>query len=532
MSPDRPLVDGAGAGERGRGVAARDRARMARGGGLNLAGALVTQGTQLLVVAAIAHLTSSAEVGRYAECWALVSLLGLLALAGFRAGLTRFVAVHLADGDAGRLRGTLRLGLGITLAGSTVLAVALYALAPRVAGLFDDPSITGGVRLVAVSLVPSAVAEAALSATQGWRTQRDWTVIGRIVDPLARLVLTLVLLVAGLGYVGAMVAVATVPWLTATLALLALRRHLRGVPAARPIYELGGIMSFSMVSWLSTLAATGLIWADTLILGAMTGPEEVGVYNVATRLVTLAVFVLPPITATFGPHMAHLYHVGDLDEAARAYGAATRWSLLLSMPAFAALLVFPSDLLRVFGHGYATAAAVTVVLAVGQVVNAAAGPCGIVLNMSGRVWMSLVDNVVVLALNIALNLLLIPRYGIVAAAVAWSLSIVVANALKVTQARRVVGIRAEGAMTGRIVLSSFVAVCGGLLVVGRLDSWVAELAVGVLVIVVIYVTLVLILGTHPEDRDLVRRTVLRRGRTRVDEGRDATGGGPGPTAGL
>ncbi|GAA1882391.1 oligosaccharide flippase family protein [Lapillicoccus jejuensis] len=493
----------------------RERERMARGGGLNLVGAITTQACQLLIVVALAHLAGQREVGRYAVCFALVSLLGLLALAGFRAGLTRFVAMHLADGDAARLRGTVRLGLGITLGGSVVIAVALALLAPAVAGLMGDDSIVAGVRLVALSLVPSSLAEAALAATQGWRSQKAFTLIGRVFDPVSRLVLTVVLVALGHGYLGAMTALAATSFVTCALALAALARRMRRVERARPRHELGELMSFSMVSWLSALAATGLIWADTLILGAMRSEEEVGVYNVASRLVTLAVFVLPPITATFSPHMAHLYHVGDLDEAAKAYGAATRWTLLLSMPAFVLLLVFPGDLLQIFGRGYGEGVLVTVILAVGQLVGAAAGPCGIVLNMSGRVWLSLLDNGLVLVLNVGLNLALIPRFGIVGAAVAWSVSLVVVNLVKLVQARRVVGISPVGAMTGKILLAAFVAVCGGVLVQDLLTaSWLVVVVAGAAVVGVIYVTLMVTLGTHPDDAAIARRLVLRRGTTR------------------
>lgn len=186
---------------------------------------------------------------------------------------------------------------------------------------------------------------------------------------------------------------------------------MKSVPRTAPVHDLRELMSFSMVSWLSALAATGLIWADTLILGAMTDETQVGVYNVSTRLVTLAVFVMPPIIATFSPHMAHLYHVGEIREAAKAYGAATRWILTLSVPAFVLLLVFPGDLLHFFGHEFVTGASITLVLALGQLVNAAAGPCGVVLNMSGRVALSLLDNGLVLALNVVLNLFLIPGSG-------------------------------------------------------------------------------------------------------------------------
>ncbi len=488
----------------------RDREEMARGGGLNLGGAVIQQLSQLLIVFAIAHLAGKQDVGRYAECFALISLLGLLSLAGFRAGLTRFVAMHLADDDAARLRGTVRLGLGITATGSLAIAVVLAAIAPRVSQLMGDPQLTAGVRLVALSLVPSSIAEAALAATQGWRSQKAFTLIGRIFDPLSRLALTSVLLVLGFDYLGAMIAFAAVSWVTAALALLALARRMRGVPRVRPVHELGELMSFSMISWLSALAATGLIWADTLILGAMTNAGEVGVYNVATRLVGLAVFVLPPITATFSPHMAHLYHVGDFREAGKAYGSATRWTLLLSMPAFVLLMVFPGDLLHLFGEGFAVGAVVTLVLAIGQLVGAAAGPCGVVLNMSGRVGLSLLDNGLVLVLNVVLNLLLIPRMGILGAAVAWSSSIVVVNIVKLVQARLVVGIPPVGAMTGRILVAAFVAACGGVIVQDRVDGWLPSVLLGTATIGVIYITLIVTLGTHPEDAAIARRLVRRR----------------------
>ena len=485
-----------------------DSDRMARGGGLNVLGAVLQQSALFAIVTMLAHVLGKDDVGRYAECFALLSLLGLMAMAGFRSGLTRFVAIHLADADVARLRGTIRLGMGITAAGSVALAAALALLAPVVARTMGDGQLETGIRLVALTLPAHALSEAALAATQGWRTQKAYTVIGRIFDPALRLAMTAAALWWGYGYLGAMWSLAIASWVTALLALAALWSRLRHVPQAGAVYRIGDIMSFSMISWASALAATGLIWADTLILGAMTDEGQVGVYNVATRLVTLAVFVLPPITATFGPHMAHLHHSEDHAGAARAYGSATRWALLLSMPAFVVLLVFPRQLLAVFGGGFTEGAAVTVILACGQLVGAAAGPCGVVLNMSGRVALSLLDNALVLVANIGLNVLLIPHWGIVGAAVAWSVSIIVVNGVKVLQARRLLGIRAEGASTGKIVLAALPAAAAGLVVEHLVDGWAVSLLVGVVTCGLVYVAAIVLLGPHPEDVRVWRR--LRR----------------------
>src|SRR5438034_10731078 len=86
---------------------------MARGGALNLAGALFSQIAFFLITVLLARVLGRAQVGLYAQGFAFLSLLGLLSLSGFRAGLTRFVAVHLADGDPASLRRTIRLGLGL-----------------------------------------------------------------------------------------------------------------------------------------------------------------------------------------------------------------------------------------------------------------------------------------------------------------------------------------------------------------------------------------------------------------------------------
>ncbi|GAA1964560.1 flippase [Terrabacter lapilli] len=489
-----------------------DSDRMARGGGLNLVGAIIQQSALLAIVTMLAHVLGKDDVGRYAECFALLSLLGLMALAGFRSGLTRFVAIHLADADVPRLRGTIRLGMGITAGGSCALAAALALLAPTVAHVMGDEQLVAGVRLVALTLPAHALSEAALAATQGWRTQKAYTVVGRIFDPVLRLALTAAALWLGYGYLGAMWSLAIASWVTAVLALAALWLRLKDVPHQHVVYRIGDVMSFSMVSWASALAATGLIWADTLILGAMTDAGQVGVYNIATRLVTLAVFVLPPITAAFGPHMAHLHHSGDQVGAARAYGSATRWTLLLSMPAFVVLLVFPQQMLKVFGGGFTEGAVVTMVLACGQLVGAAAGPCGVVLNMSGRVALSLLDNALVLVANIGLNLLLIPRWGIVGAAVAWSASIIAVNAVKVVQARRIVGIRAEGASTGKILLAALPAAGAGVLVNHLVDGWVASLVVGAAACGLVYLAGIVLLGPHPEDVRVWRRLTTRLGR--------------------
>ncbi len=485
---------------------------MARGGSLNLIGAICNQLSLFAITAIIALALGTRAVGRYGECFALLSLLGLLSLCGFRSALTRFVAMHLADDDASKLRGTVRLGMGLSIASAVVIGLVLVAAARPIADVFHDPSLVTGIRLTGLTLPAATVSDAALSATQGWRTQRPYTFIGLIFEPVLRLALPALALAFGRGLTGA-------SWAAALLALRALQVRMRRARGAQPKYGLRATFSFSMISWVSALASTGLIWADTLLLGALTDASKVGVYNVATRLVTLAVFVMLPINASFTPHIAHLHHTGEKQELAKMYAAATSWIVRLSLPAFVALMVFPGDLLRVFGHGFTAGASVTVILAVGQLVRASTGPCGTLLNMSGRVAVNMADNVGVLILNIVLNLILIPPYGIVGSAVAWSISLALVNILRVWQVHRIVGISPLAPESFKGLVAAVAAAAAGVAVLALPWSWGVELVVGLLAICVVYVGVSAALGFSSNDR-LVIRTVTARG---GKEGRDANG---------
>jgi capsular exopolysaccharide synthesis family protein len=507
---------------------------LARGGGLNLVGAVCNQLAGLGITLLIARELGRAQLGRYAQAYALMALLSLLSLSGLRTGMTRFVAVHQADRDPGAVRGVVRLGIALTTAVSLAMAAGLYAGAPwlvRVA--FDDERLVVALRFVALTLPAVTLTDAALAATRGYRTMKPYALIGLTFEPLARLGLTALLVLRGTGLRGAMVALLVSNAVAALLAVVALYRLL-GARTAAVRYSLRELFRFSMVSWVASLATSGLVWADTILLGIFRSSAEVGVYNVATRLVMLATFVMPAINASFGPRIADLYHRGHTDSLRRTYAAATSWILRLSLPAFVAVVVFPRELLEVFGKGFRAGAMVTIILAIGKLIDAGTGPCGLMLNMSGRPLWNMVDNITVLALNIALNLVLIPRYGIVGAAVAWAIALGLVNLARVAQvwwAMRMLPFDAG-------VLRGFVAGAGALatgLLVRRWMEPPLELPVGLAAVSVCYLLLVVVQGLSAEDRLVLGAMVarLRPGRAaRRDRGRVLPGPVGSRTVGM
>ncbi|MBV9253813.1 MAG: oligosaccharide flippase family protein [Actinobacteria bacterium] len=488
---------------------AREVLGMARGGALNLVGALFSQIAFFLITVLLARVLGRAQVGLYAQGFAFLSLLGLLSLSGFRAGLTRFVAVHLADDDPAALRGTVRLGLGLSAGGAAVLGAALWLAAPWLSHhFFSDPHLVTPFRYVGATLPASVFADAALSATQGYRTMKPYAYVGLLFEPGLRISLTALALWTNHGLRGAMIALTVSNYAGALAAAVALRR-LMGRITEHPRYEPRELFGFSAVSWLASLASTGLIWADTIILGVYRSSAEVGVYQVATRLVMLAAFVMVPVNAAFAPRIADLHRRARTDNLRRTYAAATGWILRLSLPGTIACIALRHQLLELFGRRFVAGATVTLVLALGKLVDSATGPCGLMLNMSGRPVLSLVDNVGALVINVVLNLMLIPHFGITGSAYAWAISLTLVNVVRVVQVGFVLDMYPFDFGEAKAFVAGGIALLAGLIVAHKTHGLVA-LAVGGLAVGLMYIGVLSLLGIGADDQLVLQS--LRPGR--------------------
>jgi len=471
--------------------------RLARGSALNVGGSVVQQTAMFVTTLIIARQLGGGALGTYALAYALLTILGLLSLCGFRAAITRWVAIHLADGDPGAVRAAIQLCLAVSLGTSLVLSVVLFVFAPQIGALFDSAHMVFAVQIVALALPGTTLRDTSLAAIQGWRSQKAYTLIGAVGEPSVRLLLTAGLIAAGWGVAGPLVALLVGTWVAAAAAGIALRRRMRGLPKVVSATDVRGIFSFSMVSWVATLASSGLIWADTLLLGYFQDGAEVGLYAVATRLVNLAVFVMAPINAAFAPMFAHSHHRGDRTDMTYSYKAATGWILQLSVPAFAVLILYPSQLLSIFGESYSAGATVTVLLAVGQFVNAVTGPCGTVLSMAGKVWLNMVNNISALVVNIALNLWLIPSHGVTGAAIAWMISLTLVNVARLIEAYVVTGSWPFTPNTGATLATIVAAAAISLGVYSVLGETVGSFLISVAILLAAYLGIGRVTGVLP-----------------------------------
>ncbi|MGW8268779.1 MAG: flippase, partial [Longimicrobiales bacterium] len=117
-----------------------------------------------------------------------------------------------------------------------------------------------------------------------------------------------------------------------------------------------------------------------------------------------------------------------------------RWTFWPSLALAAILVLGAGPVLDLFGEGFARARWALAILVLGQVVNAAMGPVGHLMNLTGHGRESAVVYGTAAGVNVGLNLLLIPAMGMEGAAVATATSVILWNLWLFALVRRRVGV--------------------------------------------------------------------------------------------
>jgi O-antigen/teichoic acid export membrane protein len=212
---------------------------------------------------------------------------------------------------------------------------------------------------------------------------------------------------------------------------------------------------------LASVAQLALQRVDVLLVAALGGLVPAAVYAVAGRFVVLIQFANQGISQSVQPRLAEALAMGDLAAANHLYRIATGWLVLVTWPVSLLVMLFAPVYLGAFGAGYRAGADVVVVLAGAMLVATGCGMVDMVLAMAGRTSWNLVNVLIALAVTVGLDVVLIPRYGALGAAVGLACGMVANNVLPLIQVGRAAGLHPFGAGTATAALLS--AGCFGVL---------------------------------------------------------------------
>ncbi len=406
------------------------RRRLIRGAAGSFGLAVSSTGVGLLTVLLLARLLGTEGYGTYAYATSLVTVLSVPAALGLDALLVRLFSTYETQNAWGLARGLLRSAYRAVLVSSVILAVLTGLLLWWVLG---DREMLLASWIALMSLPFLALSRLRYAALVGLQHVVLAQVPETIVRPglfIALVAATFLLaenLLSGVSTV-ALSVISLVSAFGAGTLLLAwkLPPPLR---SATPRYETSAWIRAALP--LTILAGANLININlpTVVLGAVRGPEEAGLYSLAARTAALIAFPLLAVNAALSPAAARLWAQDERERLQRVVTKSARAILALSLPLALAFILFGDWFLSFFGSGFATAETALAILSVGQLVNAGMGSVGVLLVMTGHQRQAAVGFGIATLVNVVLVSTLVPPLGLVGGATAATISLITSNVL-------------------------------------------------------------------------------------------------------
>jgi O-antigen/teichoic acid export membrane protein len=487
----------------------------AKGGGLIFMGTLFTYGCRLVIGILLARFLGAEQYGLYNLTLTAGQIAAGLALLGMRLALVRYISLFASQRDTAGLWGTLQVGLGLPTIMGLLIGIALYALATPIAEqLFHEPRLVPLLRLASLVVPLLALDNILAAATRGFKKMQYTVIAEQISQPMIRLVLIGVLAIVGLNATKAVTAY--IVGLIITFAMLlyfldrlfSLRRPLR---TARR--DTKGMLRFALPAYLSELIDTFGGSLQTVLLGALNTATTVGIFAVADQVSAMSKMFNLSIGTVSMPIVSELYGRGEREQMARFYQTMTKWALTLNLPVFLTVLLFPGLILAIFGEDFVGGTGALTILAWANLAFAGTVICGAVLNMTGNTSLRLMNSIVVLGLALGLNVLLIPRWGVVGAATAALVGTVVVNLLRVSEVFILFRLLPYNVSFIKPVAAGLVALAAGWLIrqLFHTETNLVYTAINVAILSAVYVGMILLLGLSREDRMVLTRIGRRLG---------------------
>lgn len=406
---------------------------IARGGGLFTGAFVISNFLGFVTNLLLARLLGTSQYGLYAYANTLVSVFSTIAELGSGVSLQRYLPAFTNDAD--RQRGIVGLAYATVAIGGTLVAGIVVVSSETISSLtLDNTTFVTTLQILSILIPLDALIRTVSNTFRGIKLPGYHLGVQRVLRPIARLIATGVSVYLGFTITGVVASLVVASGIVLILGLIVLVAR----TVIRPTLNISkadavSFYNHSIPLSFSRLGALLYRRADILVVGYFLSATAVGVYNIAVILTQFVVFPVSAVNQIFPAVASQLYSQGDKTELQAVYSIVTRWSLTGALFISVTEIVYRRELLGLFGESFAAGAGVLVIFAVGQAVNAGAGPSNYVLMMTDNQYFVLINQITLGVLNIVLNIYFISLFGILGAAIATASVLALQNIVQVIE---------------------------------------------------------------------------------------------------
>ena len=400
--------------------------KLISGAGQGLVGAIGGRVLGLAGNVFAARILGPAVFGIYAIGWTLLRFFSIIAPLGTEKGVLQFAPKYFEKDDKSH-KGLILQALGISSISGITFGVILFYLAPWLAEeIYHKPDLTAVFRYFSF-VFPPIVLLAVISATTRTTQRVGYSVLLQdLGQPFLGLILMIVFYFMGLNLFGVVFADVLSISMAAVIGLFILAKLFPNMfnKQIKPVFPGKNLLRFSIPASLAAAFVVYIFWIDRLLIGYFRTSYENGIYQAASQISMLFSVVLAGINLVVIPMFADAHHKQDRETLQEVYCIATKWGIYFSIPALVVLFVSPKEVLSfLYGTHYSGGAEALIILLLGQFLNLLTGSVNPLIVMTGNQNFLFRLSGVILIFDIAMNMILIPKFGLLGAAISTAFSL-------------------------------------------------------------------------------------------------------------
>lgn len=362
---------------------------------------------------------------------------------GFGSSIVRFVSQFVVEGQLSKIKVLYKNILQIILPLSIILSVFLYAYAETLALIiFHDQDLIFALKIISFVIPFAVMYRINIEVIRGFKNIRLSEYIRHLNRNLFNIFIFLGLNLVFASHYLPVFSYCFALVISCLMGSLFVFRYLVNTSGT-------GTTNFSKKELLKVSAPMMMTdfmhllnhHIDIIMLGILATTSSVGVYAISLKLAEVTSLTVIAINRIAMPKFSELYWSDKIKDLKKVIRFSTKIRFWTASPVLLLYIANPDFFMGLFGKEFVIGKNALICLAVGQLVNAASGPVANLLNMIGR--QTTIRNIIVIAtlMNIGLNFLLIPKYGVTGAAIATMSATVFWNITAVIYTKVTVNIR-------------------------------------------------------------------------------------------
>jgi O-antigen/teichoic acid export membrane protein len=353
---------------------------------------------------------------------AILNLFGIAALVGVPPTLSRYLP---RQETAEERQYTITSGFQIVIILSVVIAIGICISSGAISKyIFGNDDLVWIIRIFASAMPFYAILRLCFGGFRGYETTYPRILTQNVLRPGLQFAGIIIFVSLGFGTIGIAIAYGSAFVVVAIVAVGLLLWLIEFSP--KDILRFNSVDQYSKIlSFSLPLAVSGAIniiakQSDLIILGIFKTSAQVGIYEVSFRMAVFTYLLLiPAIGYLFQPIVSRFDANKDNAKISDIYTVVTRWIVVGSCPAFVLFFLFPEQTLGFFfGPEYMKGALALRILLIGFLISLIPGLTGSFLTSVGETQVIMYISVATVIINVLINVVLIPTFGILGAAIA------------------------------------------------------------------------------------------------------------------